>query len=202
MKKHTFKSGTFLLAAVILATVSFAETNKPAAAAEVVVAMEEGVPGGVIVNALAIQAKVVAVNYETRELTLLMPGEVLRTIEVGPEAINFNQIKKGDMVKALVTEELVVKMGSADSELDDGGEAVAVLAAEGANPGGIVASTVRMTATVTAIDIEARTATLTFEDGTTKIVAVRPDIDLSKHKAGEKVVFEITEMVAISVEKQ
>ena len=69
-------------------------------------------------------------------------------------------------------------------------------------PGAIVAETIRMTATVTAIDVEARTATLEFEDGRTKTVSVRPDIDLSLRKVGEKVAFEMTQMVALSVEKK
>lgn len=54
----------------------------------------------------------------------------------------------------------------------------------------------------TAIDVEARTATLEFEDGRTKTVSVRPDIDLSLRKVGEKVAFEMTQMVALSVEKK
>jgi hypothetical protein len=64
-----------------------------------------------------------------------------------------------------------------------------------------VAETVQITATVSAIDQENRTATLAFEDGRTKTFPVRDDIDLSQRKVGEKVVFTVTEMIAISVEK-
>ena len=52
-----------------------------------------------------------------------------------------------------------------------------------------------------AIDRTKRTATLRFEDGRTKTFPVRDDIDLSRRKVGEKVVFLVTEMVAISVDK-
>ena len=52
-----------------------------------------------------------------------------------------------------------------------------------------------------AIDPGKRTATLRFEDGSTKTFPVRDDIDLSLRKVGEKVVFLVTEMIAISVEK-
>lgn len=51
-----------------------------------------------------------------------------------------------------------------------------------------------------AIDLEKHTATLKFEDGTAKTFPVRSDVDLSKGKIGEQVVFRITEMIAISVE--
>ena len=40
-----------------------------------------------------------------------------------------------------------------------------------------------------------------LEDGTVETFTVRDDIDLSKHKVGEKVVFVVTEAVALSVEK-
>ena len=58
-----------------------------------------------------------------------------------------------------------------------------------------------MTAKVIAIDLEKRTATLRFEDGNTETFPVRADVDLSRHKVGEQVVFRVTEMIAIWVEK-
>ena len=42
---------------------------------------------------------------------------------------------------------------------------------------------------------------LQFEDGTTRSVAVRPDVDLSKRKVGDTVVIRITETLAIQVAK-
>lgn len=199
---NTMKLRIILLAAIAVSTVGHADNGEPGAEAEVAVAMEEGVPGGVIVNTLEIHAKVVAIDYDFRELALLMPGGAIRIVSVGPEAINFNEIRKGDTVEAVLTEEIIVGMGSDHSELADGEEVVAIGAPKGTMPGGIVIDTVRATATVTALDGEARTATLKFADGSMKVVAVRDDIDLTKHRLGEKVVFEITEMVAISVEKQ
>jgi hypothetical protein len=75
------------------------------------------------------------------------------------------------------------------------------LAPKGAQPGGLVAETTQVTATIMAIDTIARTATLQFEDGSSQTLRVRDDIDLSKHDVGERVVFQVTEMVALSVEK-
>jgi hypothetical protein len=64
-----------------------------------------------------------------------------------------------------------------------------------------MAGTRQVTATVVAIDRSNRTATLRFEDGSTETFPVRNDIDLNRHKTGERVVFRVTEMIAISVEK-
>jgi hypothetical protein len=55
---------------------------------------------------------------------------------------------------------------------------------------------------VVAIDEAMRTARLKFDDGSSKTFPVRADIDLSRHQVGEEVVFQITEMIAITVEPQ
>ena len=192
--------------ATVMAFNGFAETNAPSAApsaeAATAVVMEEGVPGGVIIDTLTLDAEVVAVDHEARTAVLLMPGGEQTPIAVGPEAINFDQVQVGDRVKAVVIQELAIYLGDENSAEGDGAEAAVVLAEKGEQPGGIVAEAVRTTATVTAIDLEARTATLQFDDGTTKTANVRPDIDLSKQEVGAKVVFEATRMVALSVEKQ
>jgi hypothetical protein len=64
-----------------------------------------------------------------------------------------------------------------------------------------VAQVKQVTATVTAIDKTNRTATLRFEDGASETFPVRDDIDLNQRKVGDRVVFRVTEMIAISVEK-
>jgi Cu/Ag efflux protein CusF len=206
MENYKLMTGIALLAMTVMAFNGFAETKNPSAApsaeATTAVVMAEGVPGGIIIDTLTLDAEVVAVDHEARTAVLLMPGGEQVPITVGPEAINFDQVQKGDRVKALVTEELAIYLGDEDSAEADGAGAAAVLAGKGEQPGGIVAETARATATVTAIDLEAHTATLQFDDGGSKTVNVRPDVDLSQQKVGSKVVFEVTRMVAISVEKQ
>jgi len=64
-----------------------------------------------------------------------------------------------------------------------------------------MAETTQVTAKVTAINAEQHTATLQFEDGSTRKVAVRPDVDLSKRKVGDKVAIRTTEALAIRVVK-
>jgi hypothetical protein len=64
------------------------------------------------------------------------------------------------------------------------------------------ATVAQQTATVTAIDLAQHTATLQFPDGTSKTIAVRPDVDLSKRKVGEQVVIRTTAAVAVSVQKR
>jgi hypothetical protein len=83
----------------------------------------------------------------------------------------------------------------------EGEAALVALAPKGAKPGGLMANTVQVIAKVTAIDLKHHKATLLFPDGTTKTVAVRKDVDLTKREVGEEVVIRCTEAVAIVVEK-
>jgi len=164
-------------------------------------AYQEGVPGGVVVNTVDVSARVSAIDKANRKVTLLGPDGEKFTVKVGPEAVNFDQIRLGDLVRATVTEELVVYLGEEGTPSGEGEAGVVALAPKGVKPAGLVAQVTQVTATVTAIDRTKRTATLRFDDGSTKTYPVREDIDLSRRKVGERVVFRVTEMIAISVEK-
>ncbi len=60
----------------------------------------------------------------------------------------------------------------------------------------------RITAKVVAVNVEKHTATLKFEDGSQREVAVRPDVKISDKYIGKEVVIQITAAVAAGVEKQ
>jgi len=206
MSKQFLKSFIFSMMALMLATslTLFACTTAsppPPTSGGGAVAYAEGVPGGVMVNTMEISARVTAIDTANRKVTLLGPEGDKVTVKVGPEAVNFDQLRVGDLVNATVTEELVVYLDEEGASPPDGSAAMVALAPKGAQPGGLVAETTQVTAVVTAIDATRRTATLAFDDGSTKTFPVRNDIDLSQRKVGEKVVFLITEMIALSVEK-
>lgn len=206
MTNHKSVTGVALLAVMAMVFNGCDKNGTPEAApsadASTAVLFAEGIPGGIITDTLTLDAEVVAINHKARTAKLLMPDGKKRSVTVSPEAINFDQIQKGDRVKTVVSEELAIYLGDENAADDDGAAAVAMGAAKGEQPGGMVAETARITATVTAIDVEAHTATLKFEDGRTETVDVRPDVDLTKQNVGAKVVFEITKVVAISVEKK
>ena len=195
--------------------------SQPLPATETISAdIQEGVVGGTLIETLEVSAKVTAIDTANRNLSLKNSEGDEFNIQVGPEAVNFDQIQVGDIVNASIVKELVVGLMAANDALPDGRAVkslgyiepieeaapdgttgIVALAAKGSQPGGLMAQTTQITATVEAIDEVNRTATLTLEDGSTRVVPVRDDIDLSQRKVGEKVVFHVTEMVAISVEK-
>lgn len=186
-----------LLTITACSTVSPPPPPKGAASA----AFKEGVPGGVFVNTVDVSARVTAIDTADRKVTLLGPEGNRFTVKVGPAAVNFDQIRVGDLVNVTMTEELVVYLDEEGASAPDRSVGVVALAPKGAQPGGLMAGTTKVTAIVKAIDQTGRTATLQFEDGSSKTFPVRDDIDLSQRKVGEKVVFQVTEMIAISVEK-
>ncbi|MFN0066403.1 MAG: hypothetical protein ACKVYV_02095, partial [Limisphaerales bacterium] len=164
-------------------------------------AFAEGAAGGVFVEPVEVTATVAAVDQAGRKVTLLSPEGIKQTVKVGPEAVNFDQIRVGDRVRIEATKELLVQMAAPGESAADGAADLVALAPRGARPGGVVAGVVQVTGTVAALDPQKRTATLRFEDGSSRTFPVRPDLDLGRYKVGDRVVFQVTEMVAVSVEK-
>jgi translation elongation factor P/translation initiation factor 5A len=196
------QAGAALFSAAMLTFTSCSSNPTPPPAETAgAVAYQEGVPGGVIVNTVKVTAKVTAIDLAGRKVTLLESDGKTFTVKVGPAAVNLDQVRVGDQVNATLTEQLVVSVNEAGAAPGDGSAAVVALAPKGAQPAGLVAETTRVTAKVTAIDLKNRTATLQFEDGSTRTLPVRSDVDLSKRKVGDQVVFQITEMLALSVDK-
>lgn len=161
----------------------------------------KGVPGGVIVQTFKTTATVTAIDQAKRTATLLGSDGKKFQVTVGPEAVNFDQVHVGDRVNATVTQKIVAALDKEGANAGEGAAAAVALAPKGDQPGVLVAGTMQVTGRVSAIDSSKRTATLRFEDGSTQTLPIRSDVDLSRIKLGEKVVFRVTEMTATRVEK-
>lgn len=162
-----------------------------------------GIAGGVMTTTVTLEAEVVSVSQEKREAVLRGPEGNEVTIRVGEGAVNFYQVAKGDRVKVAMARELAVYVpeeGETKTEADSA-QVMGARAKEGDTPAGAVVATAKITSTVEAMDLTARTATLKFEDGHTETFNVRPDVDMTKYKVGQKVVFLITEALALEVVK-
>jgi hypothetical protein len=160
-----------------------------------------GVPGGTIVQTSELKATVTALDPAGRTVTLLSQDGIKETMKAGPEVINFDQIRVGDELKVKAVRQVVVQMAEPGGLADDGSAGLVALAPEGAKPGGLVAGTTKITATLTALDEQNRTATLRYEDGTSRTFFVRNDVEMRKYKVGDQVMIRITEMIALSMEK-
>lgn len=190
------------LALVPAAMIVFSScSTTPEGEGATLVAAQKGVPGGVMVETYQITATVTAIDAQNRKVTLVSQDGKKEVFKAGPEVVNFNQIQVGDQVKATATEQLVVFMATDAPPQDQGAMTMVSLAPVGAKPGGMVADTVQVKATIAAIDLKKHKATLEFPDGSKKTFAARKDVDLTQRKLGEEVVIRCTEAVAITVEK-
>jgi hypothetical protein len=163
---------------------------------------EKGVPGGVKQRVSTLTAKVDAIDYEKRTLTLTGPAGKKIDMTVPAEAVNFPQIQKGDNVNVEYVEQVVISVKKPDGmPLEDGATTEISTAPEGNKPAVMVAGSQVTTATVTAIDVGAHTATLQFADGSSRVVNVRPDVELKAEQIGREVVFETSQYLMLTVEK-
>lgn len=160
----------------------------------VVVATDDG---ALIVDTITITAKVTGKQAEKRKLTLKSDtGEV--TIKVSPDMVNYDQVKVGDQVEVVLTEEVAIFIGSEEPPASTSTGAV-VLAPKGSKPGGVIADTQQITVTVVAVDVEKRKVTFQLPDGSSKKIKVNETIDLSNVAIGENLTVILTELVAVSV---
>ncbi len=146
-------------------------------------------------------ATVESVDPATRMVTSRPPKGETKSIHLGKEAVNFDQIKAGDKVRAILADEIAIsvsKGGPAPSD-DEGG--VIMLAPKGDKPGMLIADTDQISGKIQSIDTDKRMITFTQADGTSKTVKAGRKVDISQLKAGDDITARVTEALAIVVEK-
>jgi hypothetical protein len=156
--------------------------------------------GAVIVDTYSVSATVTAIDASTRKVTLTFPDGKKTVYKCGPEVVNFPQIEIGDKVRAKVTEEAAIFIGTGAPPNDVAAAGVA-LAPVGYKPGGAVVNTAQATAKITAVDAKAHKVTLKFADGSSKTVKVGSKVNLAGVQAGQDVTVQLSEGLAISVQK-
>jgi hypothetical protein len=161
--------------------------------------VEPGVAGGVIEDTSTVAVKVVEVDRATRKVTLADDAGNKASFVAGPEIRNFDQLHVGDKLTATLKDRLTVYVRPAGAGDAAGATYAAAVAAapKGAKPGGIVAESYEVIATVSDIDTAKRIATLKFADGSAHPVEVRPDVDMARYKVGDNVIIRVTSALAV-----
>ncbi len=161
----------------------------------------EGPGSVVVVHTVRLQATVVAIDATNRTVRLQPRRGDPKTFRVSKDAVNFQQVRVGDEVHAIVIEETAITLVSGGAPPSVGRAAGVALAPVGARPGAVMVNTVEAIATIVAIDGHEHTVTLEFLDGRIQEVDVGKQRDLSKVGLGDSVRVRITEAVALSVVK-
>lgn len=158
--------------------------------------------GGIITETYTTQATVLAVDAAKRKLTLQTPDGKKTTFKADTAMVNFPQIKVGDQVNAVVTEQVAIAVWRGGQAPPDAAAGMAVLTPVGAKPGGVAVATEVMTARITGIDAAKHKVTFLFQDGTNKTLKIDKSVDLSQLSAGDNVTVQVTEAAALTVTKQ
>lgn len=162
----------------------------------------KGVPGGTVLETETLLASVSAIDSAKRTFTLRDNLGNQRTFVAPPQMENFDQLKVGDRVKAVVSQERIVHLRQPGEVANDGAAGVLATTPQGEKPGMLAADTVEITALVKGMDTTLRTATLLLPNGSERVIKVRPDVDMKTEYLGRQVVIRVTTAVAVSVQPQ
>jgi hypothetical protein len=155
------------------------------------------------VAVMSLTAVVTAVDRTARTLTLQDEAGNTRTIRMSDAVENFDQIETGDQVKVSFYESFVAYVTPPREEMPPEAKTgvVGVAAPEG-KPGLVTLGTHQLTTTVEAIDVANRMVTLKGPKGNVVTLPVKDDVkNLDNVNVGDQVTFQVTEAMAIDVEK-
>jgi hypothetical protein len=154
-------------------------------------------------DVVRVSAIVEKIDQSTRVVTLRNSEGRKTTFRAGPDVRNLAQVKKGDQVDVALYRSVAMQLRKA-GEVEPG--VAAAGAAERAEPGEMPsaagAQSIKMIATIRALDRANQTATLEGPDGEVATIAVRNPAHFDVAEVGDLVEITYTEAMAISVEKK
>ncbi len=144
-------------------------------------------------------AIVESIDASTRVVTLRKPDATFVAVTAGPEITRFAEIKVGDKVNARYYENVIIRL-KRPGEPDTLSEVKGTTGSEQARPGGTKAKQTTITATISAIDMNAPSITFTGPSGLRYTSKVQDTEALAKVKVGDKVDIVWTEAMLVSLE--
>jgi hypothetical protein len=172
------------------------EAEAPPDDAASMVLVTNGEPGGAVEEVVKLTATVSAFDPATREITLSTRDGGSATFMAPPGALDSRRIRVGAEVSATLNTRLRVTVGQPRGPTPTHA-AAAGWARGDAYPGALVGKTVEIVGTVKSVDVAARRATLQFDDGQTRTVPVRKDVDPSRYRVGDSVVIRVTQQLTL-----
>ena len=158
------------------------------------------IPGRVVTSTVRSMAIVEAVDKETREIKLIDTNGRRYSIVASDLVRNFAQIEPRDRIVVEYLESIAVFV--APPGTPELGDAAAVeLAPLGDKPGVKAADTFMVKATVEALNMTDRIATLRGANGVVRTVKLSDDVPLDLVEVGDEVRMRVTQAMAVSVRK-
>jgi hypothetical protein len=159
--------------------------------------------GEIVTDATSTTATIVSVDHDKRLVMLKRTDGTSVTYKAAKNALGFDDIKAGDLVKVSVAEELAVFLGR-DSVPANAGADTAKLHVRLPNGTQAVATevgTLVFTAKITAIDDWLDTVTFQLPDGSAKTIQVSEAVNLADVSVGDNVSVKSTEAAVVLLEK-
>jgi hypothetical protein len=159
---------------------------------------KKGVLGGTVVESYQLTATVMAIDVPARTLSLVAKDGQKATVKCDSSVANFARLRAGDVVTAIVMDELRMTLADTNAPLDSTANP-AESTGRPTEPGELVPATQCYTATIQAINLNRNQVTLSFPDSTKRTFEVRKSVDLARRKIGERVAFQVTVGTAVAV---
>lgn len=189
-----------VLVSALLLTATACSKGMSGTTSESVVA---GPDGAVVTETFSTTATITAIDQANRKLTLQTPDGKKTSFKASPSMTNFPQLRVGDQVSAVVTEQVAIALWKGSNPPPDAAAAMVGITPTGSqNPAGFAVATEIITAQITAIDAQKRKVTVLFQDGSSKTYKAQKGVDLSQVQVGDNVTLQVTEAAAITVTKQ
>ncbi len=195
-------NGVSLLSALaVLTACSNEPTPPPAPKQQTENRFEKGVAGGSTMTTLEVHARIVAVDRDNRRITLMGSDGEPFDVSVDAGTTDLSHLEKGDLVKITLSRRLDVTVTPGDRLPQRPPAAFFMLSASAQKPGAALSDMKALEARVVAIDRTKRTATLEMPDGKRETFPVRPDVDLSRYRAGDRVDLLLTHAIKVELIK-
>jgi ribosomal protein S17 len=159
--------------------------------------------GEIVTDAISTTATVVSVDRSKRLVVLKRADGSTVTYKAAPNAIGFEDVKAGDLVKISVADERAMFLGKNSIPANAGAD-IARLRVR--LPGGTQAvatevGVLNFTAKITAINVWNESVTLQLADGSTKTISVSDAVNLADVSVGDTVSVQSTEAAVLVLEK-
>jgi hypothetical protein len=159
-------------------------------------------PSGTLEDVIEAQARVVAIDHAQRLMTLTGDDGVQVQVKAGAEVRNLEQVRAGDKVVVAYSEKVswqVLPTGTGRVGVSATAEGDRAKAGE--LPSGKLGRSVKLTASITAIDLENETVTLTGPNGNSLTLRPREPANLRKVKVGDLIDITFSQSLAVGVRR-
>lgn len=150
------------------------------------------------------EATVVAVNQQSRQVTLRDSDGSTFAVTAGPEVRNLAQVAPGDVVRLDYFQATTVNMADPVDTGEVQKTTVAGRAPLGAKPGAMAATNTSMVVTVVSYDRKSGLAVFRTPDGLTRRAVVPPELRsfAERRGPGSRVLVNLTDAVALTITEE